>query len=239
MIEHPNIDKAKELVVELSKLCMDSMQNKEYSNLSKLPYKVMTFINSMNWRMKECSEASIKLLESDLVHPSLMLIRSAMENSAITIKMADIVKDVVKKEKVEKSDDDKLMKLLFGNCYPKDDPFTEPYDERLKADRIGKHVKRADELYPGFKSYYSSLSEFVHPNWDGVSQSYSSLHIEEGYTDYGPTLKPSCPLFDAFTITLILALQIYLDQVSIIDENLEEFIHLSDIDIAKSVLDSF
>lgn len=237
MVEHQHITKAKELTAELSKRCVKTMQNKEYSNLSKLPWKVMTFVNAMNWRMKECSEAAILLFESDLTHPALMLVRGAMENAAITIKLADVVRAVVERKDINEADDEELMRLLLGNNYPKDDPFIEPNDERLRAERIGNHVRRAEELYPGFKSYYSHLCEFVHPNSDGVGQSYSTLHFEEGFTEFGPVLNSSHELYDAFTITLVLALSIYLDQIKDIDKNLEEFIHLSDFDIVKKIVD--
>lgn len=199
----------------------------------------MAFVNSMNWRMKECAEAAVLLLESDLTHPALMLIRGCMENAAITIKLADVVRDVVERKDVKETDDEDLMRLLFGNNYPKEDPFVEPDDERLKAERIGKHVKRADELYPGFRKYYGSLCEFVHPNSDGVGQSFSMLHIEEGKTDFGPRLNSEHELYDAFTITLVLSLSIYLDQTDIIDENLEDFIHLCDIEIVKKICNGF
>lgn len=235
MVEHPNITKAKELITELSKHCVTTMQNKEYSNLSKLPFKVMTFVNAMNWRMKECAEAAVLLFESDLTHPALMLVRSAMENAAITIKLADIVQAVVERKRVVKDDDDQLMRLLFGNNYSKDDPFIEPDDELLKAERIGKHVKRAERSYPGFKQYYSYLCEFVHPNSDGVGQSFSMLCIEENTTVFGPMLKSSHELYDAFTITLVLALSIYIEQINYIDDRLDLFIHLCDIDIVKKV----
>lgn len=194
----------------------------------------MTFVNSMNWRMKECAEAAVMLFEANLTHPALMLVRSAMENAAITIKLADVVCGVVERKVVLKEDDDELMRLLFGNNYPKDDPFTEPYDARLKAERIGMHVKRADELYPRFRDYYSNLCEYVHPNYDGVSQSYSLLHFEEGYTDFGPMLNSSHSLYNAFTITLVLALTLYLRQIEYIDDNLVNFINLCDNDIIKN-----
>ena len=228
-----NITKSKELLMKISEHCENSMQNKEYSNLSKLPYKVMTFVNSMNWRMKECGEAALLLLESDYTHPSLMLIRSAMENAAIIISLADVIDDVIERKNVSAETDKKLMLLLFGNNYRKDDPFTGIDDKLYKAERIGKHVKRAEELYPGFQRYYSYLCEFVHPNYDGVSQSYSVWHIDEDYTTFGPNLKSSHELYDAFTITLVLALSIYLDQIQSIEDNLENFIHLCDIDIVK------
>lgn len=211
------------------------MQNRGYSNLSKLPYKVMAFVNSMNWRMKECSYATVQLLESDLVLPALMLIRSLMENVAITIKLSDVVKTVVERKAVNDSDDEDLMRILFGNNYPKDDPFIEPDDESLKASRIGKHIKRADELYPGFQKYYKYLSEFVHPNSDGVCQSYSELLIEEDETHFGPRLNSAHELYDAFTTTLVLSLKIYLKQLDCIQNNLEEFIHLCDIDAVKFI----
>lgn len=233
MEESNNIAKAKELVIELSKHCVSAMSNREYSNLSKLPYKVMTFVNSMNWRMKECAESAILLLESNYTHPSLMLIRSAMENAAIIVKLADIVADVIERKEIVDADDEDLMRLLFANNYRKDEPIIGEYDECYKAERIGKHVKRADELYPGFKRYYGYLCEFVHPNYDGVNLSYSLLNIEEGYTDFGPQLNPTFGLYNAFTITLVLALSIYVDQVTSIDDNLDDFIHLCDIDIIK------
>ena len=211
------------------------MQNKEYSNLSKLPYKVMTFVNSMNWRMKECGEAALLLLESDYTHPLLMLIRSTMENAAIIISLTDVIDDVIERKNISAEIDKKLMLLLFGNNYRKDDPFTGIDDKLYKAERIGKHVKRAEILYPGFQRYYSYLCEFVHPNYDGVSQSYSVLHIDEDYTTFGPNLKSSHELYDAFTITLVLALSIYLDQTQSIEDNLENFIHLCDIEIEKKI----
>ena len=230
-----NITESKELLKKISEHCVNSMQNKEYSNLSKLPYKVMTFVNSMNWRMKECAEGALLLLESDYTHPALMLIRSAMENAAIIISLADVIDDVIERKNVSAEIDKKLMLLLFGNNYRKDDPFTGIDDALYKAERIGKHVKRAEVLYPGFQRYYSYLCEFVHPNYDGVSQSYSVLHIDEDYTTFGPNLKSSHELYDAFTITLVLALSIYLDQIQSIEDNLENFIHLCDIDIVKKI----
>lgn len=239
MDTHKHILEAKELIDKLSNYCVSSMHNREYSNYSKLPYKVMAFVNSMNWRMKECAEAAILLLESDYTHPALMIIRSSMENAAITVKLADVVGEVVERKQVTDADDEKLMRILFANNYRKDDPFTDPdEDDRLKAERIGKHVKRAEEECPGFQRYYSYLCEFVHPNYDGVSQSYSLLHIEDGKTDFGPRLNSAHEFYNAFTITLVLALTVYLRQIEFIDDNLVDFINLCDIDIIKQNTDN-
>lgn len=233
MKEHQNIAKAKELIAKVSKLCVKSMPNREYSNLSKLPYKVMTFVNAMNWRIKECANGAILLFESNLTHPALMLVRSAMENAAITMKLADVVRNVVIKKDVTDGDDMELMRLLFGNNYNKEDRFIELDYERLKAQRIGRHVKHADYYYPGFQKYYSYLCEFVHPNSDGVISSFSVVHVEDGFTSFGPVLNAEHDLYDAFTITLVLALQVYLDQITSINEDLDSFIHLCDMNIIK------
>ena len=105
----------------------------------------------------------------------------------------------------------------------------------LQLDKDEHYYEKAEELYPGFQRYYSYLCEFVHPNYDGVSQSYSVLHIDEDYTTFGPNLKSSHELYDSFTITLVLALSIYLNQIQSIEDNLENFIHLCDIDIVKKI----
>ena len=236
MVKHKNISTSKDLIIELSKYCVERMQNKHYSNISKLPYKVMTFVNAMTWRMKECCEAAVQLLEHDLTHPALMLVRSAMENAAITIALTDVVNKVIDSNEISEDVDETLMRLIFGNNYHKDDPFYNPDDELYKAERIGKHIKRAEEIYPNFKMYYGYLCEFVHPNYDGVSQSYSMLHIEDNYTEYGPNLNANHELYDAFTITLVLALSIYLDMLRLIEENLERFVHICDLDIIKKNL---
>ena len=108
-----NITKSKELLMKISEHCENSMQNKEYSNLSKLPYKVMTFVNSMNWRMKECGEAALLLLESDYTHPVLMLIRSTMENAAIIISLTDVIDDVIERKNISAEIDKKLMLITL------------------------------------------------------------------------------------------------------------------------------
>jgi len=231
--QHPHIKEAKDLLATLSQQCVDSIWNKEYSDNSKLPFKVATFVNAMNWRMKECSEAAILLLESDYTHPSLMLIRSAMENAAITQKLATIVRDVVEKKTIAQDDDDDLMRILLGNSYRKDDPFTYPEDEKFKAERIGRHIKRVEEFYPGFQRCYGYLCEFVHPNADGVIGSFSKLDEEGDCTSFGPQLDSSHGLYGAFTITLVLALTIYNDLIEYIGDNLQDFIRVCEMDIIK------
>ena len=51
-------------------------------------------------------------------------------------------------------------------------------------------------------------------------------------------LNSSHDLYDALIITIVLALSIYLDQIKDIDDNLEEFVHLSDFDIVKKIVKS-
>lgn len=140
MIENQNISKAKDLVAQLKNHGVSSMPNRQYSNLSKLPYKVMAFVNAMSWRIKECAEAAIFLIEKNLTHPSLMLIRSAMENAAITICLTDIIQKAVQRGEVVDEVDNALMQLLFGNNYRKDDPFINLEDARFKAQRFMEYA---------------------------------------------------------------------------------------------------
>ena len=64
------------------------------------------------------------------------------------------------------------------------------------------------------------------------------LPIEDGKTDFGPRLNSAHELYNAFTITLVLALTVYLRQIEFIDDNLVDFINLCDIDIIKQNTDN-
>ena len=56
------MEEIKGLIVALENICVGEMPERQYSNISKLPYKLMRLINSLILRMKECSESSAILL---------------------------------------------------------------------------------------------------------------------------------------------------------------------------------
>ncbi|MCQ2117856.1 MAG: hypothetical protein MJY76_06960 [Bacteroidales bacterium] len=224
----------KDINKELKKLtdvCVDEVSNREFSKKSKLPYKLASFIYSMSWRMKECGEAALMLIDCDMVHPSLTLIRCSLENAGIMYSASKIVEEAVGLEELPEDTDAKLMRLLFANKYWKEEQ--SEHDLEYRAERVATYIDAMDMDYPGVKKYYHYLCEFVHTNSDGVGQSYSYLDEINDKTYYGPQLNENHSLFPAFVITLQLALTIYNNQVQFVNDNFEQFVILCDKSIDK------
>ena len=62
---------------QIKELCHDQSDNLSYSKLSKLPFKTITIVYSMAWRMNDVEEAVRNLVDKNHIHPAIILIRSA------------------------------------------------------------------------------------------------------------------------------------------------------------------
>ena len=58
-------------VDELKTHRVESMFIREYSWRAKYPFKVMSFVNAMTWRMYDMVNAALTLMKQDLIIPSL------------------------------------------------------------------------------------------------------------------------------------------------------------------------
>ena len=225
------MDEIKSLIKELESICVDNMAERYYSNTSEYPYKLMYFLNSLNLRMKECSESAVILLEQGFTLPALVLIRTMMENTALLYDAYKFVKTTIDSDEINKNTDFKLMQLLFANQYSKEG--CEPSDLEMRATRVGVLISQIDNEFPGWKGFYGNLCEFVHPNSDGVICSYSKL-IEKKGIFFKPQLTEEHCLYNAFLATLKLALVIYLEKAMYIIETIHTFTEISEDYIKNS-----
>lgn len=215
----------------LSQVCVDEIATRQFSQKSKLPFKLATFVYALSWRMKECSEAALKLIECGYVHSALMLIRSSLENASILYYARKVVEEAVSVDTLPEDTDDKLMSLRFANKYWEDE--RSEHDAEYRAKTVKFYNDLMDAEYPGVARYYHNLCEFVHTNSDGVGQSFSFLDEEHHKTYFGPQLNEDHIMFPAFAITLQLALRIFNNQIHYIDDHFSEFIKNCDEDIDK------
>lgn len=216
---------------ELSQVCVDEIENRQFSRKSKLPFKLATFVYALSWRMKEGSEAALKLIESGFIHSALVLIRGSLENASILYYARKVVEEVVATDSLPKDTDDKLMSLRFANKYWEDE--RSDHDMEYRAKTVKFYNDMMDAEYPGVARFYHNLCEFVHTNSDGVGQSFSLLDEENDKTFFGPQLTEDHSLFPAFAITLQLALHIFNNQIHYIDDHFGEFIEKCDNDIDR------
>lgn len=206
---------------ELSHVCVDEISNRQFPQKSKLPYKLATFVYALCWRMKECSEAALKMIECGFVHSALMLIRGSLENASILYYARNVV-EAVPSDTSPSDTDDKLMCLWFANKYWVDE--RSEHDSEYRAKTFKFYNDLMDAEYPGIARYNHTLCEFVHTNSDGVGQSFSFLNEEHHKTLFDPQLNEDHSLFSAFVITLQLALRIFNNQIHNIDDHFEEFV---------------
>ena len=190
----------------------------------------MAFVNSMSFRMYEMSQGALKLMKQDLVIPSLCLVRAAWENMAVTYELANLIKNSCDNNDVSLDIDDILMRIHFANRYERDNRYVgESHYEAFKdykAKNILTSIKKVEKAFPQTKDFYNNISEFVHPNGDGVGASYSKLEEETDITIFGPQIDRRSQLFPAFVTTLSCSISLYLQFIDSIKDNLADFTRL-------------
>ena len=227
------------LIQQLRNHCVVSMHNREFSQIAKHPFKIMSFVNAMCWRMFEISKGAIKLIRGGLIIPSSCLIRAAWENMVVTYELTTLMKECCQNESIKDNTDDVLMRILFSNRFDKDNRFVgeDHYDEfkDYKAKNILTLVDKVEKEYPHTKDIYKTICEFVHPNGDGVTGSYSKLNEEKDETYFGPQIDRHSVLFPVFVSTLSCSLILFLQFVDSIEGTMKEFTRICEESLNRRI----
>lgn len=224
------VEECKDYIKELKTHCVDCMFGREYSWRAKYPFKVMWFVNAMTWRIYDMANAALTLMKQDSTIPSLCLVRACWENMVITYELKNLVQDCCEKRTIADNVDVTLMRLLFSNRFDKDDRYVsaEHYEisKPYKAKNILTLVQKLEKDFPPVKDFYSTICEFVHPNYDGVCGSYS--HLDEGSqtVSFYPKFGRNSQLFPAFITTLTCSMDLFLRFIASIKENMADFTRL-------------
>lgn len=231
------INECHEYISELKTHCVDSMFAREYSWRAKHPFKVMSYVNAMSWRMYDMSSVALTLMNQDAIIPSLCLVRACWENMVATYELKTLIQDCCEQQDITEAVDDTLMRLLYSNRYDKDNRYvgTEHYEQfkDYKAKNILTLVQKLEKDYPATKDFYSTICEFVHPNGDGVGGSYSYLDEATHTVSFGPQFSQNSEIFPAFITTLSCAISLYLGFVESIQENIAEFSSLCESALSR------
>lgn len=213
------------------------MHNREYSMRAKQPFKVMSFVNAMNWRMYETTRAAVNLINQNLIIPSLCLVRAAWEDMAITYELKTLVFDCCEKQSITEEVDNTLMRMLFSNRFEKDNRYVGEHHyecfKDYKAKNILTLIGKIERDFPETKDFYSNICEFVHPNGDGVRGSYSAVDKKANITLFGPQFAYDSELFPAFVITISCAIDLYLSFIQYIKTYLADFTRLCEDFLVK------
>lgn len=217
-------------IAELKTHCVDSMFSRQYSWRAKHPFKVMSFVNAMTWRMFDMSNAALTLMRRSSIIPSLCLVRGCWENMVATYELKELVQLCCEQKAIPSDVDETLMRILYSNRYDKDNRYVggEHFEnfKEYKAKNILTLVQKLEKEYPQTKDFYSTICEFVHPNGDGVGGSYSQLDESTHTVLFGPQFSRDSQLFPAFITTLSCSIDLYLRFMESIEANIDEFSRL-------------
>jgi hypothetical protein len=158
------------------------------SQLSRLPFKVMVYRESLAWRMAELARAAFEKFEQDKLAAGIVLTRSAVETSAALWYLRGKVEACVESGEVGDIDE-YLMKMTVGMAT--DPPLDETTSKRLmpRPVKVGKFLDAVEKDIEGFNQQYGYLSEYAHPNWAGTVFLYSKLDKKRGTADFGANLR--------------------------------------------------
>ena len=164
----------------------------------KAPYKALVVREALIWRTEETGRCACDMLERGDVTSGILLTRATLENTALIWRLRDVIRD---RANFTTIDIDRILsQLLLGSKqYP------EP-----AAINILTLIDRLDKATGFLRESYDRLSEYAHPNFNGVAGLYSTID-KENYTTWlgkrptaqrtvdtfvSPTLRASLFIFE-------------------------------------------
>lgn len=194
------------------------------SSNAKIPFRVEIFVNALSLRILEHIDAVVCLYDNNLFIPAFALIRSNFESLALLNVVASAVKKSLKENKLDQRLDKELESMSLG---------TREDGDTIQAINVITQLKKMDKKFKGIWTIYTSISEFVHPNHDGVIGGYSKIFPDEKRTAFEPQLSKTDKLtissFD-FTSTQLNLLEQFLN---FIFHNFNDFTTLCEEDVEE------
>lgn len=143
---------------------------KEISNISKIPFKVLSLKELVLFRTTDFCECIFILIKNNKFIPSFVLIRSIIENLAVLNYLSVIILKAINEKSIKEFDNEIMIQILGT----RDDNENEYWSKNILT-----LLEKLDKRYSNFMKYYSILSEIAHPNHDGLLNVYSDW-IDDG-----------------------------------------------------------
>lgn len=215
------LEELKKSITELDNLLVSEIEGKKISNISKLPFKVVSLIFSLHHRAVDLAKNSLSLFLDKHYLSAAILIRSLMETTSLVFLAQKKINQVVESNDVGDLDDF-LMKGIFGSRIAGDE---------LKSVNILTAIDHTDKIHDKYRDMYDELSEFAHPNWLGVGSIYSK-NLFNGKVQFGKNIDISKP--DRILLTFLTTTAVLLISFNDLSKNFDEFVKIAELDITKS-----
>ena len=150
---------------------------------SKIPFKVISLREMLFHRASALASPAVSLIETDSIISGALLTRALMETVAMFVDLQSKLDAFLETPDVEIFDSF-LMKCLFANRQEEGGVRDEYYTSSILSS-----IDRLDKKSKGFRFTYDQLSEYAHPNYNGVFGSFGTIDAEKFVLDLGPKIS--------------------------------------------------
>lgn len=144
----------------------------------KAPYRCLVVREALLRRMIDIGSAIEVLTDSELVLGVRILLRSAVETTALLEFMAQKIDAVVAGKLPWSEFDTYTMRITVGSR-------DESKPTQHEAINVMTAVQKSNKAYPALLNIFNRLSESAHPNYDGVTYAYSRPLPDVHETQFG------------------------------------------------------
>jgi hypothetical protein len=138
----------------------------DQSSKAKIPFRLEVYITALSDRIIDHSEAILILYNQNKIIPAFGIIRSNFESLAVLNRITTSFTNSLEENKLDPELDNLLLSLTLG---------TREKENSIQAINVLTQLDKMDKQWKGIRFIYDSISEFVHPNCDGVIVSYSEI----------------------------------------------------------------
>lgn len=150
---------------------------------SKLPFDIISLREMLFHRASALATPAVSLLEARNVVSGALLTRALIETVAILVDLHSKLEAFVKAPDVEVLHTF-LMKNLFANKYEENGVRHEYF-----CSSVLSSIDRLDKKSKGIRQMYDVLSEYSHPNYNGVFGTFGKIDQETLVLNLGPNVR--------------------------------------------------
>lgn len=146
----------------------------------KAPFFVLCIREALIWRCEELGRTALGALKRNDIAAGILLARALLESAAMMVRLRQVLqqREALGVEAVN----DTLRRMWLG--WKGDADFPDPINVLTFVDQLDREV-------PGARKAYDTLSEFAHPNWNGVAGIYCRTDYDQHVASFGKQLRKS------------------------------------------------
>ena len=187
------------------------------SALSKVPFLVLRYRESLLWRIAQLGRGAFENFTNNKLASAILLTRATVETSAALWYLRAKLENAIQSKTLGNIRND-LTRLSMGSRVDTD-ILPETINVLNFVDLVGKDIE-------GFRHQYDRLSEFAHPNWAGTILLFSKVDESRAVAHFGENIRGGDSARTIGAVNLAVSLQMFEVSYNSITDLTPEFVRL-------------